>query len=392
MESLRKLKYQGLMCPIYLDHNATTPLCDEARNVYQEALASVWGNPSSLYAAAQAARHALEQARRRIGTALNASGAELFFTSGGTESINWVLQSLYWNSGKDKTHFVTSPTEHHATLRTLEWLRERGADVTLLSVDRYGRIDLDELRRAIRPDTLCISLMAVNNETGLIHPVTRIANLAREHGVFFHCDAVCAVGKLPVDFFQSGVDFLSFSAHKFYGPKGIGGLIAKKDVKLSSFLHGGSQEQGRRAGTENVPAALAMAEALRLAEDERAETVKILSDLRERLIASLTEKIPAIDINTAENESVANTLNVTIPGLDAEAAVIALDLEGIALSTGSACSSGAIDPSHVLMAMGKDARAAKSSLRFSLGRGNTALDIDTAVDALTKVYRRQARF
>lgn len=360
---------------IYLDHNATTPLLPELRDRYSEWLGKFWGNPSSLYQVAQDARAALEAARQRIAARFGAAHDEILFTSGGTEAINWALQGLYAAHRGRRNHVITAATEHHATLHCLRFLEQQGAELTVLAVDSYGRIDLDALRRAIRPNTLAFSFMLANNETGLIHPVAEIGKIANEHALFFHCDAVSGLGKLPIAPSEMGIHLLSFSGHKFYGPKGSGGLYLRKGTAVSNLLFGGGQEKGKRAGTENVPAMVAMAEALDLvSEDLRLESER-LTRLRERLLHGLREQVPDLVVTTALSESLCNTANMIVPGLDAETAVIAFDLHGIALSTGSACTSGATDPSHVLLAMGYDKRAAKSALRLSLGRGNSEADI-----------------
>lgn len=372
---------------IYFDHNATTPPLAEIDRYFKSGSVA-WGNPSSLYQTAQQAKALLEEARRRIAKRLSGTAHEILFTSSGSEAINWALQGLYLAHRGKRLHVISAATEHHATLRCLRFLEREGAAITLLPVDSYGRIDPDAVRRAIRPTTLAISLMLVNNETGLIHPAIEIGKIAHEHDVFFHCDAVAAVGRLPIDLGTLGAHLVSFSGHKFYGPKGSGGLCLRKGTVLSSLIFGGGQEKGKRAGTENVPAMAGMAEALdRVSEDLSVEN-KRLGQLREHLVKRLRELVPDLCISSLLSESVSNTVNIVIPGLDAEMAVIAFDLHGIALSTGSACTSGATDPSHVLVAMGYDKRAAKSALRLSLGRGNSEADIEELMKVFPNILKQ----
>lgn len=388
MEIFSRGLYKKAKMSIYLDHNATTPLDAHSLHVYQTALHALWGNPSSPTQAGQAAKAALRQAREAVARCFAAKANEIVFTSGGSESINWVLRALYAAHGRQKNHFISSPTEHHATLSCLAALQKQGARVTFLTVDRQGRIDLDELDAAIDDTTLSISLMAANNETGLIHPTADIGAIARKRGVFFHCDAVCAVGKLLIDVSCLNVDFLSFSAHKFYGPKGVGGLYIRQGRELNPLISGGKQEFGKRAGTENTPAIAAAADALTRVYADYDTDITRLRRLRDRLTNGLATAIPDISFNSLPSESLANTLNLSIPGIDAESAVIAFDLEGIALSTGAACASGATDPSHVLLAMGRSPDEAKSTLRLSLGRTNTEEEIEEVLEIFPKIIER----
>lgn len=361
---------------IYFDHNATTPLHPAALTALHTAWTDAWGNPSSPYQEGQRAKALLDHARHTIATHLKARVSEIVFTSGGTESINWVLQRIYTQAKQrmrdERPHFISCTTEHHATLHTLEALHAMGADVTYLPVTASGAIDLNDFEQAIRPTTVLASFMHSNNETGRLHPMAAIAACARKHNILVHCDAVCSMGKVAIDVKALGVHFLSFSGHKFYGPKGIGGLYIEKGLTLPSLHTGGAQEHNRRAGTEAVALASAMAAALTAIHDERDEIATRAIKARRELVCALKRAIPDLRIMSTEDEhdSLPQTLNIVIPGLDAESMVIALDQVGIALSTGSACSSGATDPSHVLLAMGLSKDDAKSALRISFGRDN----------------------
>ncbi len=388
VETSPKTRYTDRVNPIYFDYNATTPPLPEVLACYRETAEQKWGNPSSLYRLGQTAKHALEAARRDIAKPLGADPRELFFTSGGSEAIAWAFSAIREKYRGEALHIVSSPTEHHAVLANLERLAKTGADIELLAVDAEGRTDLDELRRAIRPTTRLFAFMAANNETGLLHPVEAIGRIAREHGVLFFSDTVCAMGKIPLDFSVLPIDLAPFSSHKFHGPRGTGGLFARRGIALAPLIIGGAQEGGRRSGTENVAGAAASACAIGLVSQALAAEAARLSGLSHRLREGLTASAANIVWNTPERDGLPNTLNFSIPGLNAEQAAIALDLEGIALSTGSACTSGATNPSHVLLAMGRSPSLAKSALRISLGRFTTETEIDRFLSVFPPLIAR----
>jgi|YNPMSStandDraft_1061717.scaffolds.fasta_scaffold01622_4 cysteine desulfurase len=354
----------------YFDHNATTPVAPAALEAMVRACKENFGNPSSIHTAGQRARQAVEEARAAVAAMLGCAPREVVFTSGGTESDNLALL------GAPEGHVITTAIEHPAVL---EAARLRQA--TLVRVDGQGRVDPDEIRRALRPDTKLISVMHANNETGVLQPLAEIAALAREAGVLLHSDGVQAAGRIPVDVRQLGVDLYTVSGHKFNAPKGAGALYVRESVKLRARQVGGRHERERRAGTENVPGIVAMGAAAQL---ERPQT----GPLRDRLEALLLERIPDVVIFGAQAPRVPNTTCVAFAGIEAEALVIALDLAGFAVSTGAACSSGATRPSHVLEAMGVPPALAKATIRISLGRGNTVEDVDALADALEAAVAR----
>jgi cysteine desulfurase len=373
---------------IYLDHAATTPCRPEVAAAMQPCLTTTWGNPSSVHAIGQEARRALDAGRDRVASLLGAKAEEIVFTGSGTEADNMVLIGAFLQQKGRKNHLVTASTEHHAVLHTAEWLREWGAEVTVLPVDGEGRVDPEDVRKALRPETFLVSIMAANNETGVLAPVREIGAVCRDAGVLFHTDAVQWVGALPLDVESFPVDFLVLTAHKFYGPKGAGALYIRRGARLKSLLHGGGQERGRRAGTENVAGAVGLARALELAVEEQPEAGKRIAALRDCLIESIQERIPEAFLNGARRERLPNNVNFSFPGAESDMLVLNMDLEGIACSSGSACMAGAVEPSHVIKALGLPHDRQISALRLSLGRNTTGEEVTAAVDALERIVAR----
>ncbi|MFO1519027.1 MAG: cysteine desulfurase family protein [bacterium] len=377
------------MPKIYFDHNATAPFTPTVKASLQEAEEACFGNPSSVHWAGREAKRFLNASREKIAALLGAEEREILFTSGGTESINTALVGL-WESRTQasKIEIITSPIEHHATLKTLEYLAERGTQVTYLSVDRKGRIDPEELKERIGPLTLLVSLLYAHNELGNLSPVEEVGRLCRENGVLFHCDGVQAVGKARIDLKALPIDLFSFSAHKFHGPKGVGGLYVREGVSLAPLHRGGMQERSLRGGTENVPAIHAASVALEEAMRDFEADQRKIAFLRERLEKGLLSRNDNLLLNGDLENRLANTTNVLVRGVDGESLLINLDLEGVAASAGAACESGSIDPSHVLLAMGFSPEEAKASIRFSLSKLNTEGEVDEVVESFTKVVKR----
>ncbi|MDX2267882.1 MAG: cysteine desulfurase family protein [Bryobacter sp.] len=372
----------------YFDHNATTPLRPEVLDAMVEVYRDTFGNASSIHHYGQTARQRLEAARRQVGTLIGAKAEEIVFTSGGTESNNLAIFGL---APARPGHFVTSTIEHPAVLQVADELERQGHTVTRVPARASGReasggeasgvVDPADIERALRPETFAVSLMAVNNEIGTVQPVAEVGKLVRERGIFFHCDAVQAPGRVAVDVEAWNVDLLTLSAHKFYGPKGVGALYVRKGVPLRKVSFGGRHERDRRPGTENVPAAVGMGEA--------AARVKRMSPtLRDWLEEQVLARIPEAYVNGDRERRAPNVSNLRFPGIEGEAIVIGLDLKGVAVSSGAACSSGAVAPSHVLLALGLSAKDARSSIRVSLGEGNTREEVESLVESLESVVMR----
>lgn len=376
---------------VYLDHNATTPLLPEAREAMLSLLATEFGNPSSIHAAGRRARAVVDDARDDLAALLGAKAHEIIFTGGGTEACNLAVIGLARAHAPFGKHLITSAVEHHAVLHAMEHLAHfEGFDVTVLPVDREGRVDPDRLAAAIRPDTRLVSIMHANNETGTIQPVADIATVCSGRGVLFHTDAVQTYGKLSVRPHDLGVSALSIAAHKFYGPKGVGALWLGAGIALSKITYGGAHENTRRPGTENVAAIAGLAAAARVACGKaEAESARLLP-LREELWESIRSFAPHAVRNTPAEGALANTLNVSIPGADGEALLIGLDLEGVAASSGSACMVGSIQASHVLLAMGLPEANARAAVRFSMGTSTSREDVVAAAAALRKVLGHQS--
>jgi cysteine desulfurase len=374
---------------IYLDHNATTPVHEEVLAEMEPFFSREFGNPSSAHSLGGEPKRHLADARERLASLLGCSPAEVVFTSGGTESDNTAIKGTAFALREKGNHIVTSKTEHHAVLHTCSYLEERfGCSVTCLDVDEAGRVSADAVREAMRPETILVSIMFANNETGTLNPVGEIAAVAKERGVAFHTDAVQAVGKIPIDVGTLGVDLLSLSSHKLYGPKGVGALVVRKGINLDSLQHGGGHEAGRRAGTENIPGIVGLGKAAEVAAKDLAVEGKRLRDLTMDLWKGIKVMIPEVRLNGHLEERLPNTLNVSFPRIEGESVLMMLDRKGIALSTGSACSSEDLEPSHVLTAMGVDNIAARGALRFSLGRANGAADVETVLKELPPVIER----
>lgn len=383
------LRQKGLiLMRIYLDHAATTPTRREALEAMLPYFAEVYGNASSIHTEGRKARRAVEKARQQVAAAIGAEAREVYFTAGGSESDNWAIRGAaqpLWEQGK--RHLITSRVEHPALLRTCEKMEKLGWQVTYLPVDAFGRVSPENVRQAIRPDTGLISVMAANNEVGTLQPVGEIGRIAHESGVLFHTDAVQAVGSIPVDVNDWNADLLSLSGHKFYGPKGVGALYVRRGVRMDPLIFGGEQEKGLRAGTENLPGIVGMGAALELAEKERPEEAARLTRLRTMLLDGLAAAFPDCQMNGHPEHRLPGNLNLRFPLVEGESLLMRLDLAGIAASAGSACSSGSMEVSHVLTAMGLSEDEARGSLRLSLGRENTEEDIARVVEILPAIVR-----
>lgn len=376
---------------IYLDYNATTPVDPRVREVMLPFLAEEYGNPSSLHWAGSRARAALEDARESAARLLDCGPGELYFTSGGTEGSNMAIKGVVAEALRRRAapvHVVTTAVEHSSVLKPFEFLESLGqVEVTRLPVDGRGGIDLDLLRSAFKDNTVLVSVMAVNNETGNIYPIDAVARLAAERGIVSHADAVQAAGKLPLSLAKLGVDLVNLSAHKFYGPKGAGLLYKRKGVVLPPLIHGGAQEGERRGGTQSLPGIVGLAEAMKRVHEDLEEETTRLKGLRDRLQNQLLERVPGTRVHGDLEHRVANTLNVGFEGIESETILIALDRAGIAVSSGSACASGAVEPSHVLMAMGFSPKQAKGAVRFSLGRGTSSHDIEYVLETVPGIVK-----
>lgn len=373
---------------IYLDNAATTRTAPEVVEAMLPYFTEYYGNAGSIYGLAGESRKALLRARETIAGTLGAEANEIYFTAGGSESDNWALKAVF-EAWQDKgRHIITSRIEHHAVLHTCEYLEKMGARVTYLDVDSEGLVDPGQLERAIRPDTILISVMTANNEVGTIQPVKEIGEIAAAHGILFHTDAVQAYGHLPLAVQECHIDLLSASAHKFNGPKGAGFLYVGKKAGIRSFIHGGQQERGRRAGTENVPGIVGMAAAARRAHEHMEERAQKERMLRDYLIGRIEAEIPDVALNGHRTRRLPNNVNFSFADMEGETMLIMLDMAQICASAGSACTSGAVDPSHVLLAMGLSKERARGSLRLTLSEENTREELDTVVEELARIVAR----
>lgn len=373
-----------MSCKIYMDHAATTDMLPQVRKAMDPYLMDEYGNASTAYGMGQRAQKAMEDAREKIAYRLDAHPEEIFFTSGGSESDNWVVKNVAGAKKEQGKHIITSQIEHHAILRSCEYLESLGYDVTYLQVDDYGVVDPKELKDAIRADTTLVSIMTGNNEIGTIEPITELGTIAKSKGVDFHTDAVQAVGQIPLSLAQLPVDYLSASAHKFHGPKGVGFLYVRKDENLPSFIHGGSQERGKRAGTENVAGIVGMAEALDIAVQEMRYTRPRLIRLRNYFVERVLHEIAGTRLNGHRYQRLPGNVNFSIRGVDATALLVLMEEEGICASAGSACNTGQTRISHVIEAIHVPEDYAAGSIRFTMGRATSRQEVDQTIEALKK--------
>ena len=376
------------MNKIYFDHNATTPVLDEVFEAMVPFLKDQWGNPSSIHWAGRGTRKAVEDARERVCALLNCAPLELIFTSSGTEGDNHAIKGLAYAQKNKGNHIITTKVEHPAVLSTCKHLQKEGFEITYLDVDKDGLIDLDELQKAITPKTILISVMFANNETGVLFPIKEIGKIAKEKGVAFHTDAVQAAGKIKIDVADLNVDLMTISGHKLYGPKGVGALFIKRGTRLVPIMHGGHQERNRRGGTENVPGIVAMGKAAEIAIRDMDKETEHLQALKERLEKGMLEKIPHIKVNGHPDKRLPNTSNISFEFVEGESLLLNLDMKGIAASSGSACTSGSLEPSHVLVSMGLSHELSHGSVRFSLGKSNTVQEIDYLLEIMPPIVER----
>lgn len=376
------------MTAIYLDNAATTQVYPEVFKAMEPYFTEIYSNPASFYSFAGQANQAVDTARRTIAQFIGAKSEEIYFTGGGSESDNWALKATAEAYAQKGKHIITSKIEHHAILHTCKWLEKQGFEVTYLDVDENGIVQPDTLRAAIRPDTILVSIMAANNEIGTIEPLAELGKIAHEAGALFHTDAVQAFGHIPMNVDEMHIDMLSASGHKIHGPKGIGILYIRKGVKIRSFVHGGAQERSRRAGTHNVPAIVGMGEAVRLAAENMEKNMAQQTELRNHLIDRVLAEIPYTRLNGHKEQRLPNNANFCFRFIEGEGMLILLDQNGIYASSGSACTSGSLDPSHVLLAIGLPHEIAHGSLRLSLSEKTTKEEIDYTVDHLVKIIER----
>lgn len=373
---------------IYLDNAATTKVNEKVLESMMPYFSEIYCNPSAAYSFATKGRIAIEEARNHAAKLIGASDMEIYFTSGGSESDNWAIKAVAESFSDKGKHIITTKIEHHAVLHTCEYLERHGFDITYLNVDSDGKVRLDELKKSIREDTILISVMTANNEIGTIQPVAEIGKIAHEKGILFHTDAVQAYGHIPINVDEMNIDLLSASGHKFNGPKGVGIMYIRKGVKIRSFIHGGSQERGRRAGTYNVPGIAGLGTAAKLAMENMAKRAEKEKELRDYFIDRISAEIPYTVLNGHREDRLPNNINFCFRFVEGESVLIMLDQAGICASSGSACTSGAIDPSHVLRAIGLSDEMAHESLRLTLSYENTKEEIDTVVGELKRIVER----
>ena len=370
---------------VYADYAATTKLSPAVLEAMMPYLTEEYGNPSSLYRFGNHAKRAIEQARKEVADVLGAEPFEILFTGGGTEADNWVKEIMRSLKARGKNHFITSAVEHHALLHSAQRLQKEGFEVTFIPVDREGRIDPEQVRAAIRPETGLVSIMFANNEIGTIYPIKEIGAICRQAGVLFHTDAVQAAGHLPINVKEMNIDLLSLSAHKFHGPKGVGAFYCRRGIPLPSLIDGGAQERGKRAGTENVAGIVGLGAALRLANEEMSEASARVSAMRDRLIDGILQTVPMCRLNGPRHNRLPGNCNISFLGIEGESLLLRLDLAGIAASSGSACASSSLDPSHVLLAIGLPHEVAHGSVRLSLSDYNTEEDVDYILEKLPEI-------
>lgn len=371
---------------IYLDHAATTAINKDVLKEMMPYLINQYGNPSSIYSFGRKSRKAIENSRQQVAAAINAKKSEIYFTSGGTEADNWAIKGItqyYKNKGK---HIITTSIEHHAILNSCKRLEKEGFEISYLSVDNDGKISIEDLKKSIRSDTILISIMMANNEIGTLEPIEEIGKIARERNIIFHTDAIQAVGSIPIDVEELQVDLLSISAHKFYGPKGVGALYIKKGTGIKKLMDGGEQEKDKRASTENVSAIVGMGKAIEIANKDLMQHQKQMFYLRDKAIEEILKNIPNTKLNGHAVDRLPGNVNIAFNGMEAEAMILKLDKMGFAVSSGSACASGSPEPSHVLKAIGLSHEMAQCSLRFTFGVENNIKDVEELVKALKKIY------
>ena len=376
------------MRKVYMDHSATTPVREEVLEAMLPYFSDRFGNAASVHTFGQEARKAVEEARETVAECIGADPTEIYFTSGGTEADNMAVKGAARAYEKKGKHIITSQIEHHAVLNCFQELEKAGFSASYLPVDENGLVEPESLRDAITPDTTLVSVMLANNEMGAVEPIAELAAITRANGIVFHTDAVQAVGRMPVDVNELNVSLLTISAHKMYGPKGIGALYIRKGTRITPLLHGGHHERNRRAGTENVPAMVGFAKAIELACEDLPTESPRLAALRDRLEAGIRERISFVRTNGSVASRLPNVLNMSFEFVEGEPLLLGLDMNGVAVSTGSACTSGSVEPSHVLRAMGMPPAAAQGGLRFSLGRGNTEEDVDYVLEVLPEIVER----
>lgn len=373
---------------IYFDHAATTYVKPEVFEAMVPYFTEKFGNASSIYSIGRESKKAIEEARDIVASALGAQSKEIFFTGSGTEADNWAIKGVAYANKSKGNHIITTAIEHPAVLHTCQTLESEGFEVTYLPVDQDGLVTPEQISAAIKPSTILITIMFANNEIGTIQPIPEIGKIAREKGVYFHTDAVQAIGNIPINVQDQNIDLLSLSGHKFYGPKGVGVLYVKKGVKIASFVHGGHQERGRRASTENIPGIVGLAKAIEIASKNLEEYNKKLLLLRERAIEEITKTIPFIKLNGHRTKRLPGNVNISFEYIEGESLLLMLDMKGIAASSGSACTSGSLDPSHVLLAIGLAHEIAHGSLRITFGEENTDQDVDYLMEVLPMIVGR----
>ncbi|ABW19210.1 cysteine desulfurase NifS [Alkaliphilus oremlandii] len=373
---------------VYFDYSATTPMKKEVLEEMLPFFNTDFGNPSSIHSYGRQGKTALDIARDKVAKTLNAKSEEIFFTGGGSEADNWAIKGAAFASRSKGNHIITTKIEHHAVLHTCEYLEKEGFEVTYLDVDQYGLIDMDDLKNAIKENTILITIMYANNEIGTIQPIKEIAHLAKEKNIIFHTDAVQAYGNEIIDVHELGVDLLSISAHKVYGPKGVGALYIRKGLRIHPLIHGGAQEKRRRAGTENIPGIVGFGKAAELAYENMEGHINKMETMRNRLIKEIMETIPYTKLNGHPTKRLPGNVNISFEFIEGESLLLSLDMVGIAASSGSACTSGSLDPSHVLMAIGLSHEIAHGSLRLTVGDFNTEEDVDYVIEKLPPIVDR----
>jgi len=373
---------------IYFDHAATTAVKPEVLEAMLPYFTEKYGNASSIYSLGRENKKAIDDAREKVAKALNALPKEIFFTSGGTESDNWAIKGVAFSNESKGKHIITTNIEHHAVLHTCKYLEKYGFEVTYVPVDNKGIVHVEDIEKAIRPDTILISIMFANNEIGTVQPIKEIGALAKEKGIYFHTDAVQAIGNIPIDVKDMNIDMLSLSGHKFYGPKGVGVLYIRDGVRISPMLHGGAQERGKRASTENVAGIVGLGKAIELATENIEQYNTKLIKLRDRAIKEILEKIPYSRLNGDEKNRLPGNVNISFEFIEGESILLMLDMKGICASSGSACTSGSLDPSHVLLAIGLPHEIAHGSLRLTFGEENADSDLDYLLETLPPIIEK----